>query len=316
MQKTSILDYLQNQLPQERIYFHPNPGNAGDSLIACASFQLFRKLSSDIETINPYERFDSRGKTIIYGGGGNLTRYYDSAKQPILHYQEHAKRLILLPHTIDQNEQMLNCLKGNVTLFCRENVSYNHVKKYAKKAEVLAADDMVFSLDVDEVMCTNQMLRIKAICQSAARHFFIKPRQTGKIYVRPFLRVFYPVLWIKLCRQGIAAAAKEKQVLNSFRTDIERTVISLPPNNFDIGGYFAYGSSTEALSYLASNRLLRYIDYHSKVRTNRLHVAIAGALLGKCVELYANSYFKCRAVYEFSIKDRFPKVVWGEQYST
>lgn len=43
------------------------------------------------------------------------------------------------------------------------------------------------------------------------------------------------------------------------------------------------------------------------MRTDRLHVAIAGALLGKSVELHANSYFKNRAVYQFSLRS-FPSV--------
>ena len=179
----------------------------------------------------------------------------------------------------------------------------------------MAADDMVFSLDVEDVMSAKRILKIKAIYQSAVANLFIKPQKNGMIRIRPFLHVGYPIRGIKLYRQSVATA-NEKQVLNSFRTDIERTVMALPKNNFDISGYFAHGSTTEALSYLASNRFLRYVDSHSKVRTNRLHVAIAGALLGKCVELYANSYFKCRAVFEFSMKDRFPKVVWGDQNST
>ena len=41
-----------------------------------------------------------------------------------------------------------------------------------------------------------------------------------------------------------------------------------------------------------------------------LHLAIAGALLGKPVECYPNSYFKNEAVYHFSMKDRFPNVQW------
>ena len=187
MRKTAILDYLQNQLPRETIYFHPNPGNAGDSLIAYASFQLFRRLSVDIEIISSYERFDPRGRIVICAGGGNITRYYDSEKKAILYYQERAKKVIILPQQHSRNEELLNRLKNNVAVFCREEVSYNHVQKYARKADVMAADDMAFSLDVDDVMATQRMLKIKAIWQSAVKNV-IKPSKNGRIHIRPFLQ--------------------------------------------------------------------------------------------------------------------------------
>ena len=92
--------------------------------------------------------------------------------------------------------------------------------------------------------------------------------------------MFYPILSIKRCREA-SDTANEKQVLNSFRTDIERSMISLPKGNFDVS-LFCIWELDEALSYVASNRVLEQTDIsYSKVRTNRLHVAIAGARIGK-----------------------------------
>jgi len=54
------------------------------------------------------------------------------------------------------------------------------------------------------------------------------------------------------------------------------------------------------------------LDLFDEVRTNRLHDAICAGLLGKRVKMYPNSYFKNRAVYEFSMRDRFPDVEWVE----
>jgi SAM-dependent methyltransferase len=51
--------------------------------------------------------------------------------------------------------------------------------------------------------------------------------------------------------------------------------------------------------------LLRAVDQFETIRTDRLHVAVAGVLLGKKVEIYPNSYFKNRAMYDFSFK-RYP----------
>lgn len=51
-----------------------------------------------------------------------------------------------------------------------------------------------------------------------------------------------------------------------------------------------------------------------RIITDRLHVAIAGAMLGKRVDLLEGDYWKCRAVYETSLH-RFPRVKmrhWNE----
>jgi len=59
--------------------------------------------------------------------------------------------------------------------------------------------------------------------------------------------------------------------------------------------------------------VLRYLDLYDDVRTNRLLLAIGAGLLGKRVEFHPNSYFKNRAVYEFSLRDRFPHMEWAKE---
>ena len=49
----------------------------------------------------------------------------------------------------------------------------------------------------------------------------------------------------------------------------------------------------------------------ARIVTNRLHSSIAGMILGKPTTLIANSYFKNRAVWEFSLKDR--GVAWQDE---
>jgi len=50
------------------------------------------------------------------------------------------------------------------------------------------------------------------------------------------------------------------------------------------------------------------LDAYAVIHTDRLHVAIAAALLGKSVFLYPGAYFKNQAVWQSSIQSRFPKV--------
>ena len=73
---------------------------------------------------------------------------------------------------------------------------------------------------------------------------------------------------------------------------------------------FKCGTATSEQAEIATRMMFEFLTRYDEVRTNRLHIAIAGALLGKRVKFYPNSYYKCEAVYRYSMKDRFPNVQW------
>lgn len=82
--------------------------------------------------------------------------------------------------------------------------------------------------------------------------------------------------------------------LNAFRSDKESKTRTLPESNTDISfdGY-------------ATKPLDGFIDILKgckRINTDRLHVAIGAALLGKQVRLFPNSYYKNRAVFDYSLK--------------
>lgn len=95
------------------------------------------------------------------------------------------------------------------------------------------------------------------------------------------------------------SAPSGRGTLLAFRTDAESTRIKLPANNFDLS---KNGYATKPLSDFLS--VLRTFN---RVDTNRLHIAIAAARLGKEVILYPNSYYKNKAVYEYSLYN-YPNV--------
>jgi exopolysaccharide biosynthesis predicted pyruvyltransferase EpsI len=88
-------------------------------------------------------------------------------------------------------------------------------------------------------------------------------------------------------------------VLYAFRTDDEALGRQLPAGNRDI--------STEGYAMSDLDALLETISGYRNVKTDRLHIAIAAALLGCNVDLYSNSYYKNLAVYDYSLKD-YPNV--------
>jgi hypothetical protein len=80
-------------------------------------------------------------------------------------------------------------------------------------------------------------------------------------------------------------------VLHAFRTDRDARPFILPPDNNDIS------RTCESL-----DEWLWTIARHEIVRTDRAHVTIAAALLGKKVEYRSSRYHKVPGIVEFSLK--------------
>jgi len=83
--------------------------------------------------------------------------------------------------------------------------------------------------------------------------------------------------------------------LSAFRTDREASGERLPPpDNDDI-----------SLTAGSLDRWLRRIGAHQLIRTDRAHVMIAAAMLGKTVEFAPSSYFKVPAIADYALRE-FP----------
>jgi exopolysaccharide biosynthesis predicted pyruvyltransferase EpsI len=284
--KRTVAAHLAELQGQGELYFYPNRGNAGDSLIACATFQLFERIGLTVHPIKE-DGFDAAGKIVLYGGGGNLVAGRREARQFVERHHASAKRLVVLPHTISGHEDLLAKLGSNVDLFAREEVSYNHIKRHAFAANLFLNDDLAFGLNVEAVLAAD--------CSRPYRNLPLK-----RLIRRD----------IALLKESVRRADQDTGVLNCFRTDKEKTDIRLPRGNMDLSKLFKCRSFSPEQSLVASNMILRVLSRYDEIRTNRLHLAIAGALLGKRVKFYPNSYYKCEAVYEFSMKGRFPNVQW------
>lgn len=96
-------------------------------------------------------------------------------------------------------------------------------------------------------------------------------------------------------------------VLNAYRVDGERTDIIIPKENIDLSDEIDIGKEYSyqfwELDYWQEflETFLTYIARYKIINTNRLHVAIAGSLMGRIVNFFPNSYYKNQGVYEFSL---------------
>jgi len=281
-----IETYLKELAVQGTLVFCPNAGNAGDSLIAHATFQLFESRGIPFELYDEAD-FDPQGKILIYGGGGSWVPEYSAARQFVERYHRAAKRLVILPHTICGHTGLLATLGSNVDLFAREEVSFEYVTRCAPNANVFLADDLALGLNVTDILSSE--------CHLPYWNIPLK-----QVVRRDALFV----------REAVRRAHGKTQVLNCFRTDKERTDVCRPEGNADLSKLLKCGTQTPKQALCATQLVFRFMNHYDEIRTNRLHMAIAGALLDKDVRFYPNSYYKCEAVYNFSMKDRFPNVQW------
>jgi len=87
-----------------------------------------------------------------------------------------------------------------------------------------------------------------------------------------------------------------------FRRDKEAAQRHAETSDGDPAGAVIGNWSEPAAAETAVAALLGQLARHRALVTDRLHVAILGALLGRAVELRANSYFKNQAVFEHSLR--------------
>jgi len=282
VEKINVAEFLKLLAMGRTIDWVLNPGNAGDSLIAAGTVQLFNDHAIPYRCIHEYDSYDSTGKILCYSGGGCLVPHYSFARDFLSSRHRRAERVVLLPHTVDGNEDLLAEFGANVTVICREAVSYGHCRRTVTNAQVHAADDLAFSL--------------------AAREYLTRP--PGVLGLR---NEAVNAKMLDRYHEFLTRSAGE-QTLVAWREDVERNDRRPEPARYDIANTFGIESIYGLAAMLTSAEyFLRAVDQFETICTDRLHVAVAGVLLGKHVEIYPNSYFKNRAMYDFSFH-RYPGV--------
>ena len=304
-----VAAYLQS-LPARKVLYCPNPGNAGDSLIAAATYQLFEDVGIGYQEVTWDESFDANGQILIYAGGGNLTNKYPNARRFIERHHRSAQRLILFPHTVQGHADLLEKLGDNVHLFCREARSLDWVHKQTSGPRVDLADDLALRLDPARLAgrdvvagATAAVAMGRCLIQSAIRRFGLPLKKVNSAW--PLQKA-----WKRNAEAMGALCPPRTSVLYALRVDGERRGAPVPPENVDVSQVFEYGVAPSRVAFRAASAMLSYMSVFERIVTNRLHGCIAGALLGKQVDFYANSYFKNEAVYAHSLKDQFSNVRW------
>lgn len=273
---SQLIERLQ-RLRGERFVYFPNPGNAGDSLIAASTYQLFSDLNLEYDLFQDVESFD--GRTVVLGGGGNFIPQYRAIRAAILKCYRHAAAIVLLPHTVRGNEDVVSMLGSNADIFCRDVISYQHVLECRSAARAFLGHDMAFGLDVQ------RFLQDEDLCRMAKA---LIDRKIPK--KRPLVQMF-----------------STAPVRFFFRNDKEKTSRIVPKSSLDLSSLFK-SDVQPGSAQVSAAALFLYLSDPLEVHTDRLHIGIAASLLGKRVYLYDNSYGKNAGVYRHSIHSNFPDV--------
>ncbi|MGB7419743.1 MAG: polysaccharide pyruvyl transferase family protein [Erythrobacter sp.] len=278
------------ELPGGFLYV-PNSGNAGDSLIAEATYQVLEDTGCRYDVGQLTDVLGESRRTVVVGGGGNLNGVYGNVRQFLNTNFDAFDRLVILPHTIRGEDELLARMDNRFVLFCREVPSYEYCVKAAPSAQVLLADDMALHWDRD---------RTYKHATAAIRAGLSNPRFS----LRQFKHKLRSIQHASKIRNG---------TLNAFRSDIEAISAQTPRSNVDLSGVFATDAMTRDYAASAVQFLADYLDKTKNVRTDRLHIAILSALLGKSVDMYDNNYGKNLSVYEHSLAGRFPNITFHKQ---
>lgn len=264
--------------PKKAFKYVANEGNAGDALIGTGTWQFFEDCQVAPEFATTSNIFN--GDSVIYSGGGNLVPEYTNCRDFLERcLQVGVSRAMVLPHSIRGHHDLLRRLDSRFTLVCRDQDSVQRVMATGTKATVMFAPDMALYIDVQ---------RLFDLCDSYRGiqlwTRFVRNRQLHK-YIR----------WQVALRR---LRPTTRSSLTVLRTDAEATLANPGDPMGDLPSFYGSQYKFREEFDLVSRDLLGILKAASSVRTNRLHVGVAGALVGCEVTYFDNSYGKIRALYD------------------
>ena len=127
-----------------QVDFYRFPGNYGDSLI----WHGTKVLLNELNISENYVEIDSpkNNGVLFIDGGGNFVDYYSDVRDFLTKKPDLYREIVILPHTIFGDKQIntLNNLSSDITIFCREKVSFDFVKQNLLKGGVYLWHDCAF----------------------------------------------------------------------------------------------------------------------------------------------------------------------------
>lgn len=276
----------------DNMLYRADQGNLGDMVIAYAQniafyennltyTQLLRSntievtdrknwISSSILLKQPFD--------FVYGGGGIWNPHYDYMKLLKMYAMHRNMRsFTILPSSFYKCDDALNIFDERFTIFCRDQQSYDYCTSKNKTAKFVLHDDVAFWL--------NERLPNDGLSEDSIENKKLKGSFDN---VQKFLN-----------------SCQSYDEVNFIRSDAEKTDYCANNNVFDISHVFGIDglNITQQTAKHGTMLMMYAIQSFKKIITNRLHVAITAALMGKTVEMHDNDYGKLKSVWEMSMQN-------------
>jgi len=277
-------------------YFLPNKGNGGDVLISFAGFQYLESYGYQYEVFDVANHKYNQPFNFLYSGGAIWIENYKDSYQEILEIFKSPllQKCVILPSSFRNCPDLMEILDERFTVFCREQASFEYCKSANKKANFLLANDMVVDANFD--------IFKNSYSNSEYLQNFITNDDSYFDYISEKIYPFY-----RNCSYKLKSALwniKTPNVAYLMRVDSEKAVNGLDIlGGFDLSNLMGTYGCDEGLCFAVGKLFLYAINQFKVIVTDRLHVAICAAKLGKEVLMFDNSYGKLAAVYNYSLKD-------------
>lgn len=148
----SLLEFYHSS---HKLVYKANPGNAGDGVIASATYDFFERNALPFSQYKEENTYSAHDHVLVFGGGGNLIEgLYSEGKEFIEQNVDNFYRIIIMPSTIKGYEEFFKQNLHKLIILCREKTSFGYIESlgYETGKNVLLTDDMAFYLDLSSYM--------------------------------------------------------------------------------------------------------------------------------------------------------------------
>lgn len=259
----------------KKIYFRPNSGNAGDSLINVGFYSLAEKVDLEYTEISDDFDYAALGPDdlVILSGGGNIVPYWHAGSDLIRRLTQYSFPLLLMPQSIEGRQDVLSLLRKGDTLFLRERYSFDYARSLDLSCDISLDHDLAFSTNLE--LFTTPVKSPKSSIKNARKMLYIAYH-----YVR----------------------SRFTKSLSALRTDRESKIGGPKRKINDISIVAKFGTRDRDLNLFSAKWLLKVLSWYDVVETDRLHVFVGCMLVGTRVVLHDNAYHKITGVFEYSVK--------------
>ncbi|GHV96298.1 hypothetical protein AGMMS50293_26180 [Spirochaetia bacterium] len=284
-------------------YFLPNNGNFGDVVIAGAEYQFLNHLGCAYRTFDMYaEKLpENKNLCLVYGGGGLFVKYYDYHIVSDIFKSPNLEKIVILPSSFFECDELLSIFDKRFTVFCREKRSYDYCVKYKKKnktgAAFILSDDMAFNLDL-KLLKSRESENIVTNVLSMPEQFL------GKLYEDYGLCMHIRANAVRAFAEKTVTLEDGRRLGYLLRSDVESVSEvdgEIRGKCVDLSSLTWTSCADAGVVKVLTAVFAEVVNTLDIVVTDRLHVGIMAAMLGKRVYLLDNSYGKLSGVYEQSI---------------